>query len=285
MPRELIASAREQTAFRECEPPPLTEGRVRVKSLFAAAKHNTEMSLFKGYAGPRCDCVFHYGPFRDEHVWPETVRVLPDGVPWQAAVCLDPASFALGAVRDGRIRIGDAVATFGLGAISPIALQLCRLAGAYPVIAIDPLENRRRSALQYGADLTVDPATYDAGLEIKKATDNRGALQQALRGVVYLGTIVCGAYPGVWPAGLDLGAEAHMNRPKVVFSRAYSEPNLDYPNWNGQRIFDACWRLLCEGQIDCEPIVQPVVPFDDLAHEYPSIATHPEDNIQLGTHL
>ena len=337
MPRELIAPAREQTAFRECESLPLAAGQVRVRSLFAAAKHGTEMSLFKGYAGPRGgfdsalrlfdnkggeinfpvalgnmgvgevielgpgvsqlkegDRVFHYGPFREEHVWPETARVLPDGVPWQAAVCLDPADFALGAVRDGHVRIGDAVAIFGLGAISLIALQLCRLAGAHPIIALDPLENRRQAALQCGADLALDPAACDAGREIKKATDHRGAdvivdysghpsaLQQALRGVAYLGTVVCGAYPGAWPAGLDLGAEAHMNRPTVIFSRACSEPNPDHPNWNEQRIFDVCWRLLREGLIDCEPIVQPVVPFDDLVHEYPRIATHPEDNIKLG---
>jgi NADPH:quinone reductase-like Zn-dependent oxidoreductase len=44
------------------------------------------------------DRVFAYGPFRQEHIWSENVRCLPDGVPWQAAVCLDPADFALGAV-------------------------------------------------------------------------------------------------------------------------------------------------------------------------------------------
>ena len=53
MPRALIAPAAEQVAFQECESPPLAEGQVRVKSLYAAAKHGTEMSMFKGYASPR----------------------------------------------------------------------------------------------------------------------------------------------------------------------------------------------------------------------------------------
>ena len=53
MPRALIAPAAEQVAFQECESPPLSAGQVRVKSLYAAAKHGTEMSMFKGYAGPR----------------------------------------------------------------------------------------------------------------------------------------------------------------------------------------------------------------------------------------
>ena len=163
MPRELIAPAQEQATFQEYESVALEKGQVRVKSLFAAAKHGTEMSQFKGYASPRGgfdrelrvfdykgegvkypvrlgnmgvgevvelgpgvtllkegDHVFNYGPFREEHIWPETVRTLPAGVPWQAAVCLDPADFALSAVRDGKVRIGD---SFQIGAGIAFALN------------------------------------------------------------------------------------------------------------------------------------------------------------------
>ena len=120
--------------------------------------------------------VFRHSSFREENVWDAAgVRKLPDGVPWQAAVCLDPTDFALGAVRDGHVRIGDAVAVFGLGGIGLMALQLAKLAGAYPVIGVDPLELRRNVALECGADLVIDSAAVDAGLEIKKATNKRGA--------------------------------------------------------------------------------------------------------------
>jgi threonine dehydrogenase-like Zn-dependent dehydrogenase len=337
MPRELIAPAQGQVAFREVERVALLPGQVRVRSRFGAAKHGTEMALFKGYASPRgvydseyklfmpgragvnypvrlgniCvgdvievgagvtmlklgDRVFHYGPLREEHVWSENVRPLPDDVPWQAAVCLDPADFALGAIRDGHVRIGDAVAVFGMGAIGLLVVQLAKLAGAYPVIAIEPLELRRQAAAVCGADLVLDPSQCDAGLEIKRATDKRGAdvcieysghylaLQAALRGVAYNGVVVAGAFPSSYPAGLDLGAEAHMNRPKIVFSRACSEPNPDHPNWNEERIFAVVWRLLASGALQCEPIVQPVAPFDDLLSEYPKIATHPQENVKLG---
>ncbi len=120
--------------------------------------------------------VFRHGTFREEHVWPvEGVWVLPDGVSWKAAVCLDPADLALGAVHDGHVRIGDAVAVFGMGAIGLFAVQFARLAGAYPVIAVDPLEIRREAAVACGADLVLDPSACDVGLEIKKATGKRGA--------------------------------------------------------------------------------------------------------------
>src|SRR5437016_4303690 len=53
MPRELIAPAKEQVAFHEYERPALQPLHVRVRSLFGAAKHGTEMALYKGYANLR----------------------------------------------------------------------------------------------------------------------------------------------------------------------------------------------------------------------------------------
>lgn len=338
MVRELIAPAQGEVAFRTIEEPPLAPGELRVRTLYGAAKHGTEMALYKGYANDRgrfdneyqifqpktagvsypvalgniCvgevvevasdvqsiavgELVFRYGSFKEMHVWPaDSVRQLPEGISWQAAVCLDPADFALGAVRDGHVRIGDAVAVFGMGAIGLIAMQLARLAGAYPVIAIDPLPNRRATAIACGADLVLDAAEGDVGLAIKGVTDKRGAdvcieysghhlaLQAALRGVAYGGTVVAGAWPAAYPAGLDFGAEAHFNCPKIIFSRACSEPNPDYPNWNEARLMDVAWRFLASGAIQTEPIVTPVVPFDALLTEYPKIATHPAENIKLG---
>ena len=338
MPRELIAPARMEVAFRDYESPALAPDQIRVRSRFGAAKHGSEMAMFQGYAGHRgnydnsthlftqnsqmvrypyglgnmCvgkvievgagvqdfslgETVFSHGSFRQEHVWQEDrARKLPDGVPWQAAVCLDPADFALGAVRDGHIRIGDAVAVFGMGAIGLLVLQLAKLAGAYPLIAVDPIPLRRDVALECGADIVMDPTSCDAGLEIKLATDKRGAdvcvdysghfsaLQAALRGVAYLGTVVAGAWPGSYPAGLDLGAEAHFNRPTIVFSRACSEPNPEYPNWDESRLFSVVWRLLCDGSLRSEPVIQQVVPFDDLLEAYPKIANAPQENVKLG---
>lgn len=241
------------------------------------------------------DAVFGHSHFRETvTIRAEHCRKLPQGMSWQAAVCTDPAEFALAAVRDGNVRLGDAVALFGMGAIGLLAVQSARLCGADPVIAVEPLANRRAAALALGADLALDPGACDAGLEIRKATGGRGAdvvieysgawqaLQHALRGVAFGGTVVAGAYPGPYGAGLDLGAEAHFNTPNIVFSRACSEPNRDHPRWDCGRISDTCLRLLAEGQLSAEEIVTPIVPFDDLLTEYPKLATDPGSNIKLG---
>jgi threonine dehydrogenase-like Zn-dependent dehydrogenase len=241
--------------------------------------------------------VLGYGPFRDTHiVTPDSsLWKLPDGVNWKSAVCLDPADFALAAVRDGRVRAGDAVAVFGLGAVGLMVAQIAKLAGAFPVIAVDPLAKRRDAALSGGADLALDPAACDAGVELKQATSRRGvdvaidysgsvhALQAAVRGVAFGGTVVAGAYPAPYPAGLDLGAEAHLNVPQIVFTRARSDPNRDHPRWSDARLYDTCWRWICEGRIDGDAVVDPVVAFDDdLPAACEQILSTPEAGIKLG---
>jgi len=246
------------------------------------------------------DRVLCYGSFKQSHVkaaegetWRRCWKI-PSTVAWQSAVCLDPADFAAGAVRDGNVRIGDAVAIFSMGAIGLMAVQLAKLAGAYPVIALDPLPIRLEAARALGADVLLDPSKCDAGVEIKKLTGKRGVdvaieysgsvpgLQGALRAVAFGGTVVAGAAPPAYAAGLDFGGEAHLNRPNIIFSRACSEPNREHPRWNENRIYELCWRLICEGKLNGERIVTPVVPFDELLNEYPKIETHPELNIKLG---
>lgn len=244
------------------------------------------------------DTVAVHSSFRDLVVKPEgRCWKLEEGIGWKDAVCLDPADFAMGAVRDGNVRVGDAVAVFGLGAIGLMVIQFAKLAGAYPVIGLDPLANRRAVGETCGADLLMDPAAVDAGLELKMATGNRGvdvvieysgnvrAMHAALRGVAFGGTVVAGAYPPPYGAGLDLGAEAHLNRPNLIFSRVCSEPNRDHPRWDEDRIFSVCKRLFQEGKITGEPIVTPVVTFEEIVDEYPKIMSDPGSNVKLGCYF
>ena len=241
------------------------------------------------------DRVAAGAPFGDMHVVSETAcRVVPDGVPWQSAVCLDPGGCAVCAVRDGNVRVGDAVVVFGMGAIGLCAVQVSRYAGAGPVIAVEPLPERRRAAESLGAHLTLDPSACDAGVEIKNATGGMGAdviidfsgsrkaVQDALRGIAHGGTVVAGSFPAPYDAGLDFGAEAHINVPNIVFSRVISDPNRDHPRWDGPRLYETTWRLILDGIIDGRPIVTPIVPFEDLMDEYPRVVPDPRAGIKLG---
>ena len=110
---------------------------------------------------------------------------------------------------------------------------------------------------------------------------NRHALQSALRGIAYGGTIVCGAFPPPYDSGLDFGGEAHMNRPRIVFSRACSDPNPDYPRWDWERIRGESLRLIVERRLTGEPIIGDPIPFENLRHEYARIASGEAEMIKL----
>ena len=204
----------------------------------------------------------------------------------------DPADFAVGAVRDGAVRLGDRVAVFGLGAIGLMVAQAARLCGARWVAVVDPIERRRAAALRHHADLALDPVAMDAGLEIKQHTDKIGAdiafetsgsyraFEDAMRATCYAGTLVSTAYYH-GEQGLRLAGEWHRNRIQVISSRACSEP-LPQASWNFARIRAESLALLVEGRLQADDLIDPVVPFAAAADAYQEIDQHPERSIKLG---
>ena len=160
---------------------------------------------------------------------------------------------------------------------------------------VDPIEHRCEIARRHGADHCLNPIGTDVGLEIKKLTGKRGAdviietsgfadaLQSALRGLAYGGTISYVAFAKPFAAGFNLGREAHFNNAKIVFSRACSEPNPDYPRWSRKRIEETCWELLMNGYLNCEDLIDPVVTFTTSPESYMKyVDQHPELSIKMG---
>ena len=239
------------------------------------------------------DRVFAHLPIRETHtVAAARVQKAPDGISPQAIMYWDPADFAVGAVRDGAVRLGDRVAVFGLGAIGLMVAQAARLCGARWVVVVDPIERRRAAALRHHADLALDPVAMDAGLEIKQHTDKIGAditfetsgsyraFEDAMRATCYAGTLVSTAYYH-GEQGLRLAGEWHRNRIQVISSRACSEP-LPQASWNFARIRAESLALLVEGRLQADDLIDPVVPFAAAADAYQEIDQHPERSIKLG---
>ncbi len=106
----------------------------------------------------------------------DTVLPIPDTLPFeQACIVPDAVSTPWAAVSEtSGTRAGEAVAVWGVGGLGAHAVQLLRLIGAAPIIAIDPVKAARDRALTLGADLALDPA--DDGLRdaVMTCTDAKG---------------------------------------------------------------------------------------------------------------
>jgi S-(hydroxymethyl)glutathione dehydrogenase/alcohol dehydrogenase len=97
------------------------------------------------------------------------LTLLPPDLPMDVAVLLGCAApTGMGAVYNVlKAQPGDAVAVFGTGGIGLNALMAAALAGAMPVIGIDPNPTRRALAKLYGATHVID-ASGDVLAEIRK---------------------------------------------------------------------------------------------------------------------
>lgn len=87
----------------------------------------------------------------------------------------EPLSCCINGQAAARVASGDAFLVLGAGPIGLLHLQLGVLAGAGTVIVSEPLQSRRRWALEFGADVVVDPAGDDLAAAVEDATEGLGA--------------------------------------------------------------------------------------------------------------
>lgn len=87
----------------------------------------------------------------------KNVVKIPDGVSLEEASMALISTFPLAAIRKTRLEIGESALVMGLGILGIFAVQELRVAGAYPIIAVDPVVERREFALKMGADYALDP--------------------------------------------------------------------------------------------------------------------------------
>lgn len=100
----------------------------------------------------------------------KNVIKISDNTSMQDAALFHIATFPMAAIRKTRLEIGESMLVMGLGILGLFAVQLAKTAGAAPVIAVDPVAERREKALKFGADYALDPFSDDFVDTVKKLT-------------------------------------------------------------------------------------------------------------------
>ena len=104
------------------------------------------------------------GGLREWLAWPShLLHPLPDEISDAGGAVLEPLGVALHTLDLGHLRAGTTAAVVGCGPIGLLLVELVRAAGAATVVAVEPLEHRRRIALERGADAALTPAEAHAG--------------------------------------------------------------------------------------------------------------------------
>lgn len=78
------------------------------------------------------------------------------------------------ALNTAQIKPGSTVAVIGCGGVGQAVIQGARIAGASRIIAVDPVELKRKTAEQQGATDLVDPGAGDSVSQVQGLTSGRG---------------------------------------------------------------------------------------------------------------
>jgi S-(hydroxymethyl)glutathione dehydrogenase / alcohol dehydrogenase len=151
-------------------------------------------------------------------------------VPANGAIPIDPAldlelgcllgcgvtTGVMSVTRRANVRPGDAVAVFACGGVGLSAVLGAGLVSAHPIIAVDPVAEKRALALRLGATHVVDPRDGDpveqiraivpAGVDVAfEALGRPDIAEQAFRSVRFGGvTVLIGQPPMGVKAGFDV---------------------------------------------------------------------------------
>ncbi len=104
-----------------------------------------------------------------------TLVPIPDDLPFEQA-CIIPDAVSTpwaSIVRTAGVRAGEPAGVWGIGGLGAHAVQLLRLAGAAPIVAVDPVQSARQRALDLGADLALDPSE-DVAARTRELTGGAG---------------------------------------------------------------------------------------------------------------
>lgn len=208
-------------------------------------------------------------------------KIESDDVSLQQAAFAYIATFSTAAIRKTRLEMGESCIVMGQGILGLFSVIFARAAGAYPVIAVDPVEARREFALRVGADYALDPNAPDFAETVKSLT-NGGvntavevsgfgkALDQVLDCMAQFGRVALLGCTRDSNFTIDYYRKVHYPGITLVGAHTMARPHDSYPDfWNSRDDIYTILHLLQGGRVSFEDVVCEV----NTPHDAPQVYT------------
>jgi S-(hydroxymethyl)glutathione dehydrogenase/alcohol dehydrogenase len=161
-------------------------------------------------------------------------------------------------VHAAKVEPGASVAVLGGGGVGQAIVQGARLAGAEPIIAIDPVEMKRTMAMHVGATHAIDPTECDVVDGIRELTAGRGAEDPAATISLRTADIIMSARRLV---GTYLGS-ANIRRDLPALARLAESGRIDLASMVSATValedVNAAFESMARGEVIRTVIVNPV---------------------------
>ncbi len=125
--------------------------------------------------GVSCDDYRQDGTFAEYVVVPEHIIFpIADEVSFTEAALTEPASVASHALRITPVQLNDSIAVVGAGLIGLLVIKIAKERTSGPIIALDTDENRRKIAIEFGADAAFDPTDIHLVEQVRGVVGRHG---------------------------------------------------------------------------------------------------------------
>ena len=217
------------------------------------------------------------------------ITKVPEGVKSQEAAFVVIAGMALQGVRKAMLELGEASMVIGLGLLGMFSVQLSKLSGSLPVIALDYNKDRLALSESLGADYTFTPDEKDLSDELKKITHSQGpkaiievtgassALSQALKVVSRQGRIILLGCTRVSEDPIDFYKYVHHPGVRIIGAHTFVRPQADsYPGyWTYNDDHRVLLDLIKMGRLQVAPMISETVSPNEAINIYSRLAENP----------
>jgi len=282
--------------------PTPAEGEVLIKTICTVISTGTELSILNadyppgsywanygtlpfdpGYdnigtvvdVGPGVDRVLvgtkagTYGAHARYVVQPaSTIRPITRDIPDEEAVFFTLGEICMNAIRRPRVMWGESVVIYGMGLLGHITAQLCRIAGARPVFAVDVAASRLTQLPKDPALIAVDASRESIVDVVKRET--RGRMADVVFEVTGDPDLILREFEVLHRQGrlvmlgcprgkttIDLHDLCNMPSHSIIGAHNLSHPKhaeLDNP-WTNLRDAELFFDLVADGELLVKPLI------------------------------
>ena len=323
MDKQIVFTEKNKAQLLDVESQILGDTQVRVKTHFSTISNGTERANLTGdpvvsiYSKETDEAIFprvvgystsgivvekgknvtsveigdkvamYWTTHRSYNVMNERNVVKIDGtnVGMEEASIVHIATFPLAAIRKTRLEIGESAMVMGLGILGLLAVGLARCAGALPVIAVDPVKERREKALRFGADFAFDPFDPDFAQKVKEVTGGGvnvavevtgqgAALNQTLDCMAKFGRVALLGCTRKSDFSVDYYRKVHGPGITLVGAHTLARPQIDssagyFTTYDDMK----CILNLCEkGRLDLKSLVDETHTPDECSEVFARLA-------------
>ncbi len=220
------------------------------------------------------------------------VMNMPENLSFDQASSVTLGGIAMQGVRRGNYCLGEFCVVFGAGILGLLSVQILKASGVR-VAAIDLDEDRLNIAKELGVELVINPKHSNAlnninewtggygadGVLFTAATHSNEPLSDAFKMCKKKGRVVLVGVSGmeiqredIYPKELDFLVSTSYGPGR--YDTNYEDKGLDYPysyvRWTENRNMQEYLRLLSEGNISVELLIQKKYPFEKVTEAFES---------------